>query len=316
VDARASGKSWRVTVRGARMIDGAFEEGQSFAQIGGKRIELGAAFHIVNGRGYAPLASLRALLPELLRNKVALDEQKMKLAIGVDDKSDKSDAKNDAKTVDATTPAPVAPVVKAVAPPKAAVFVVIDAAHGGGDNGAALGNGMFEKDLDLAFANQIAGELRSRGIAYRLTRSADAYVNDEQRASTLFAQPAEMRLFISVHVSSSGHGVRIYRAMTMQSYASPHPSFTAWGSAQSRYAERSGLLSAALALEFGNRQISATTGMAAVAPLSHVSGAAAAVEIAPLDGGVRQLASNDYQRQVAQAVANAISAFIPKGGGK
>jgi N-acetylmuramoyl-L-alanine amidase len=94
------------------------------------------------------------------------------------------------------TPAPeYAPVATGPSP------VVIDPGHGGKDTGAASDSGLTERDLTLAVARRLAGELRARGHQVRLTRD-----DGEGRAltdRTAIANRVEAEVFVSLHANAS-----------------------------------------------------------------------------------------------------------------
>lgn len=88
------------------------------------------------------------------------------------------------------------------APAISQLTIVIDAAHGGADNGARGPNGVNEKDIVLALARGMRAELTQRGYRVSMTRDSDSDPTYDERAamSNAFANP----LFISVHVASTG----------------------------------------------------------------------------------------------------------------
>jgi len=79
--------------------------------------------------------------------------------------------------------------------------VVIDAGHGGEDEGARGVRGLEEKTLVLDVANRLARRLRDEGLAVTLTRSDDRFVPLELRTS--LANDARGDLFISIHANSA-----------------------------------------------------------------------------------------------------------------
>ncbi len=88
-------------------------------------------------------------------------------------------------------------------------LVVIDAGHGGKDEGTAYG-GEREKDIVLSLALMIEDELTKRGVNVLLTRKEDDFLDLSER--TEIANEAEADLFLSVHVDSffddtSVHGI-------------------------------------------------------------------------------------------------------------
>lgn len=79
--------------------------------------------------------------------------------------------------------------------------IVIDPGHGGKDIGAVSENGLTERDLTMAVALRLAGELRARGHAVRLTRE-----DGEGRAltdRTAIANRLEAEVFVSLHANAS-----------------------------------------------------------------------------------------------------------------
>ena len=79
--------------------------------------------------------------------------------------------------------------------------VVVDAGHGGEDDGALGGAGLVEKKLVLDVSRRLARRLRSRGLTVILTRDEDEFVPLEARTS--IANDARGDLFISIHANSS-----------------------------------------------------------------------------------------------------------------
>ena len=100
------------------------------------------------------------------------------------------------------------------APPEVDRFdtVVIDAGHGGEDDGARGPAGAREKDVVLDVATRLATRLRGRGLRIVLTRDADHFVPLERR--TAIANDARGDLFVSIHANAAhdhgAHGVETY----------------------------------------------------------------------------------------------------------
>ena len=81
------------------------------------------------------------------------------------------------------------------------ITVVIDAGHGGADNGAVSTDGVKEKDITLAIAKKIA-ELNSNDhIKILLSRENDQYISVKDRV--VFAENNSANLFISLHANLS-----------------------------------------------------------------------------------------------------------------
>lgn len=79
--------------------------------------------------------------------------------------------------------------------------VVLDAGHGGHDEGATGPSGLHEKDLVLDVAGRLAHRLRARGLRVVLTREDDRFLSLEQR--TAVANDARADLFLSIHANAS-----------------------------------------------------------------------------------------------------------------
>jgi len=79
--------------------------------------------------------------------------------------------------------------------------VVIDAGHGGDDQGARGTGGLVEKNLVLDVGLRVARELRDAGLQVVLTRSEDRFVGLEERTSV--ANDADADLFVSIHANGS-----------------------------------------------------------------------------------------------------------------
>jgi len=82
--------------------------------------------------------------------------------------------------------------------------VVVDAGHGGHDDGAKGPRGTLEKDLVLVVARGLARELRARGVDVVMTRTDDVFVPLEQR--THIANDSRGDLFVSIHANAAADG--------------------------------------------------------------------------------------------------------------
>src|SRR3954468_15155393 len=97
------------------------------------------------------------------------------------------------------------PVKPPTATPKAKPVVIIDAGHGGRDNGmdASFGAGkhLYEKNVTLAVAKRLGAALAKRGAEVVYTRTTDTLIDLSDRG--LIANKAGGALFISIHVNAS-----------------------------------------------------------------------------------------------------------------
>ena len=98
----------------------------------------------------------------------------------------------------ATPPAPRHGHKRAVT--KKSPLIVIDAGHGGRDNGASY-HRIREKDVTLALAKKLRKELRYRGYRVAMTRTTNKYLSLTQR--TDFANAKKASLFISIHTNAA-----------------------------------------------------------------------------------------------------------------
>jgi N-acetylmuramoyl-L-alanine amidase len=85
--------------------------------------------------------------------------------------------------------------------------VVVDAGHGGKDNGAFRRFGGAEKNATLDVATRLAAKLRESQFRVVMTRSNDVFVPLDDRASISNRQ--SNAIFVSVHFNDSGRrGIR------------------------------------------------------------------------------------------------------------
>ena len=81
------------------------------------------------------------------------------------------------------------------------VTVVIDAGHGGADNGAISADGLREKDITLSIAKKIAALNSNDHIKILLSRDNDKTIPVKDRV--VFAKNNHSDLFISIHVNAT-----------------------------------------------------------------------------------------------------------------
>lgn len=110
---------------------------------------------------------------------------------------------------------PSAPVQSANPPPRPTVVtkpvgrrvVVIDAGHGGPDNGmmGPIGTPSWfvEKDVTLAVAKKLAIVLRARGVDVMMTRTTDTLIALADRGKIANSNHGDV--FISIHVNAPGY---------------------------------------------------------------------------------------------------------------
>ncbi len=214
---------------------------------------------------------------------------------------------------EAPPPPPPAPTQNAAPPPRQPAaprfLVLIDPAHGGNDIGAAITSSLPEKDVVLALARRVQHELQSRGIAAGLLRNSDVAITLDQRAtSTNAARPA---LYIALHAANTGQGVHVFTSLLPAANLSPQ-GFLPWDTAQAAFLDLSGSVAGSVAAELESRKLPNTTLLAPLRPMNNIAAPAIAVEIAPPAGNVDEIASAEYQQQVAQAIAAGVAAVRSK----
>jgi N-acetylmuramoyl-L-alanine amidase len=221
----------------------------------------------------------------------------------------------------ASTPSNVSPAsatpspAPAITPPTAAqppagtpTFVVIDPSHGGTESGATFSSTLVEKDVTLAFARVLRQEFVAKGFTAMLLRDADTLLTTDQRAAT--ANAARPAIYISVHAASDGKGTRLYTALLSPSLPNDEP-LVAWDRAQLKSLTSSQAAAARIGAELG-KVMPTRTMSANLRPLPNVVASAIAIEVAPRNGDVADLAAGDYQQQVATAVVAGVGTIRDK----
>jgi N-acetylmuramoyl-L-alanine amidase len=198
-------------------------------------------------------------------------------------------------------PPPVGP--PGVQPPR--FLVVIDAAHGGNDIGARIGEGTLEKEVTLGLAGRLRSTLHARGVDVVMTRTADVNVATANRAEE--ANHAQASACLTIHATATGSGVHLY---TSSLTPAANERFLPWGTAQAGYVTQSMKLESEIDTALAHAAIPVTLGKASVAPMDSIACPEVAVELAPLVGGhvtsAKELSDVSYQKTVVDAVAAAV----------
>ncbi len=110
------------------------------------------------------------------------------------------------ESTSATPPPATKPGPKQETPPGLEVkrawdMVVVDAGHGGDDEGAIGRSGAEEKDITLSIAREVSRALRARGFQVIETRADDTFLSLERRTSVANASGAG--LLLSIHANSA-----------------------------------------------------------------------------------------------------------------
>ena len=188
-------------------------------------------------------------------------------------------------------------------------FAIVDASHGGADPGEALSTTLVEKDVTLAFARRLRQELESRGISTLVLRDSDANLSLDDRA--YFGNSTHAAIYVALHATSTGHGVRVYTALLpyASAYADDRGPFRSWSTAQASSILLSQAAAASVSEALKKDEITVRTLIAPLRPLNNIVTAAIAVEVAPPASNVSALTAPDYQQLIAGAVANGIVAM-------
>jgi N-acetylmuramoyl-L-alanine amidase len=197
----------------------------------------------------------------------------------------------------------------AQAPPAPRSIVVIDAAHGGDDQGGSLkdqaGADTLEKSITLALGVRLRSLLAARGFAVVTTRESDIPVDAGRRAE--IANRANAMACLSLHASQSGSGIHIFTSsLTPAEPAHLIP----WKTAQAAWVTRSLALAGVLNSALLHAGMTVTLGRTALPGIDSMACPAVAIEVAPeISAGRPQPGSpsdDGYQVRVAQALAAAI----------
>jgi len=199
-------------------------------------------------------------------------------------------------------------------------LIVIDPGHGGADLGATYGN-IYEKDIALKIAREMATTLRQHGYQVKLTRSRDRQTSIYERAQLA----AKANVFISLHVagspvSPSGPSIYYYTGTkeSMPVFAARSRTLLARGGYKqvlSRYAASPAKieqLSRAIEGEFGKIGLSVRSGQTPLYLLERAPGAAVLLELGSIQNKTdrARLSSSSQQSAYAQALVKAIENYL------
>jgi N-acetylmuramoyl-L-alanine amidase len=224
------------------------------------------------------------------------------------------------------TPAGVPTTSVETAPPplqKTLAVVILDAAHGGADQGARGLSGITESDVALSFARLVRISLEAQGLRVVLTRQANDDPSFDDRSKLANAQRGSV--FISLHVSSTGQPgtVRVYSmaqlAMPQLGASAPRGGLLPWDRAQFRFMDQSRRLAELIQIQMAQRFHGSpeTPLEAPVRQLRTVGAPAVAIEVSSVS--VPNRAPLDQMGPgLADGVARAVAAFrtIYESGGR
>lgn len=163
-------------------------------------LQLSAGIFRRDGVAYGPLAFATQTIPRLVAS-VRYDAATRELRRTTSATAPRTDSRRTESPIAAATK----PSWKSTTGPPRQRVVVIDAGHGGPDNGMTGPIGaprkIKEKDITLAVAKVLRVALEKRGITVVMTRSTDTLIALSDRGK--IANHAKGDLFLSVHVNAA-----------------------------------------------------------------------------------------------------------------
>lgn len=183
-------------------------------------------------------------------------------------------------------------------------LVIIDAGHGGKDNGATGPTGLTEKETTLDIALQVGSILKQRGIAVEYTLTTDNFVSLDERSE--FANMMNAAAFVSIHnnaaTNRSAQGTETFFFAPMDR---PHLFLQRdERSKLANYLQEEMLKT----LQRNNRGVKEAN----FAVLRNTQMPSALVEIAFLSNPEEEtlLRQADFRRNAAESIANAITRYM------
>lgn len=153
-----------------------------YAKVGASVIPLGGAPLMDREALLVPLQLVAEVLPRLVPTRLSYDPVRGELRVS--------------GTTTAATPS---------ARPRTKRRVVVDAGHGGPDNGMTgpIGSGqkIREKDITLAVSHEVAKSLRRQGVEVIMTRTTDTLIGLYDRGPIANERGGD--LFLSIHVNAA-----------------------------------------------------------------------------------------------------------------
>lgn len=235
----------------------------------------------------------------------------------------------------AQPPPPDTPPLIDLAPAGALRTIVVDAGHGGSEDGAKGPGGTLEKNVTLAVARRLKGALEARlGARVILTRDGDATVGLDERAALANNNKAD--LFISLHanasVRSATSGAEVFylsldeygdtaqrvahgdsEALPVFGGGSRDIELILWEMAQARYIQESAALAQGVEASLRER-VPMSARAIQQAPFRVLVGAnmpAVLVEMGFITNAEQEkrLGSDDFQNMVVQGLVEAVTRF-------
>jgi N-acetylmuramoyl-L-alanine amidase len=232
-------------------------------------------------------------------------------------------------------PPPDVPPLIDLAPSGTIRVIVIDAGHGGSEEGAKGPGGALEKNITLAVARRLKAALEARlGVRVILTRDGDATMGLDERAALANNNKAD--LFVSLHANASLRpgmtGAEVFylsldeygdaAARVARGESEPLPVFGGgtrdielilWEMAQARYIQESAALAQAIDASLRER-VPMSPRAIQQAPFRVLVGAnmpAVLVEMGFITNAAqeKQLQSDEFQNLIVQGLVEGITRF-------
>jgi N-acetylmuramoyl-L-alanine amidase len=210
-----------------------------------------------------------------------------------------------AQTGQAPSTAPVGQTATAPVAPTPRAVIVIDAAHGGEDGGAQLGNGALEKNITLAISVRLRSLLSARGIYVVTTRESDVTLDATRRVE--IANHAGAEACVSIHATSSGVGIHLFTSSLAPTAATR---IAPWRTAQSAWIPKSLALAGVVNSSLQQAGFSVSIARTNLPGLDSMTSPAIAIELATPSGDgtndAPMLTDPAYQAHVAELLAAAL----------
>jgi len=189
--------------------------------------------------------------------------------------------------------------------------IVLDAAHGGTDSGARIGDSTLEKNVTLALAFKLRALLVARGFTVVMTRDSDTAVEPNTPSTPLtlddragIANHARASACLLLHATGRGNGVHLYSS---DLDAAPGESATMpWLTAQAAWVPASQALEQQIGAALGRSHIALLSSTASVRPVDSLTCPALVVELAPNGDDPNSVNDQEYLERVSAAIAGAL----------
>ena len=201
---QAQGGRFSVSIRGTTV---SFVEGVPFARVDSVLLPMAGAPYVSAGAAYVPLHFVTELLPRIttgLFYDVAMAELRVFNTV-TQTRAPAPESAVEQRAAPAVTTSMEVPPASPRPRRTTRRKVVIDAGHGGPDNGMTgpMGGGprIYEKHITLQVSRIVAEMLRAEGIDVVMTRTRDTLIALSDRGRIANRNQADM--FVSVHVNAA-----------------------------------------------------------------------------------------------------------------